>query len=186
MKVRAERNAETRRRVLEAAAHLHRTVSPQRITITEIARRAGVERPTVLRHFPDRLSLLMACTFGDPLPDASAWEREPDYEIRLSRALSEQYAWYRRNGVVLRHMLNLLDADDSLAREREAMWRRRALAHRVLTEGWPLQGSARRRVVLAVRHALSFWTWLSLAESGLNDDEGVGLMVDIVRGFASA
>jgi hypothetical protein len=37
-----------------------------------------------------------------------------------------------------------------------------------------------------VRHALNFWAWLSLAESGLKDDEAAGMMVDMVRGFASA
>lgn len=92
MKVRAERHAETRRRILEAGVHLNGTVGPHRTTISDIARLAGVERPTVLRHLRDRFSLFMACTFGDAVPDASAWEREPDPEFRVLRALSEQYA----------------------------------------------------------------------------------------------
>src|SRR5205807_10378752 len=73
MKLRAERKADTRGRIVAAAAHLHRTLGPDRTTISDIARLAGVERPTVLRHFPDRLSLAMACLLPgleqDPTPD---------------------------------------------------------------------------------------------------------------------
>jgi DNA-binding transcriptional ArsR family regulator len=58
MKVRAERHAETRRRILEAAVHLNGTVGPHPTTISDIARLAGVERPTVLRHLRDRFSLV--------------------------------------------------------------------------------------------------------------------------------
>lgn len=186
MKVRAERHAETRRRILEAAIDLQRTRGPQRTTVSEVARLAGVERPTVLRHFSDRLSLFMACTLGDPAPDPSAWESESDPEVRLARALFEQYSWFRRNRALLSYSLALLEADDSRAAMREAMWQRRNLGHTVLAEGWPVRESARPKLLLALRHAVSFWAWRSLAESGLNDDEAAGLMVDMVRGFASA
>ena len=42
--------------------------------------------------------------------------------------------------------------------------------------------AARRRanLVLALRHALNFWTCRSLAESGLTDDEAARRMVDVV------
>jgi AcrR family transcriptional regulator len=183
MGVRAERHADTRRRIVDAALHLHRTVEPQRITVTEIAKLAGVERPTVLRHFHDRISLLMACTFGDPVPaeHAADWGLEPDPEVRLTRALSEQYGWYRRNRAMLHQLLDLIEADEALAPKREARRDMRNKAHRILLKGWVVRDSVRPRLVLAIQHAFDFWPWLSLADSGLTDDEAVHFMVEMVR-----
>jgi AcrR family transcriptional regulator len=185
MKVRADRHAETRRRIVEAAVRVQQMVGPRRATVSQIARMAGVERPTVLRHFGDRLSLLSACTSGDPTPDAAAWESEADPEVRLFQALSETYAWFRRNRALLGHLLEMLEGDDSLASLRDAMWQQRNLAHRVVAEGWRVPDSNRPNLVLAVRHSLSFWTWRSLAESGLTDHEAARRMVDLVGAVAS-
>jgi AcrR family transcriptional regulator len=188
MKARAERHADTRRRIVEAALQLHRTAAPQSITVTEIARQAGVERPTVQRHFPDRIALLMACTFGDPVPAGHAvgWADEPNPEVRLSKALSEQYAWYRRNRSMLHYLLDLIEADEGLAPRRKAMWEIRNRAHRILSTGWPVREAGRPKLLLAIRHAFDFWAWLSLADSGLTDDEAVRFMVGMVRSVGSA
>lgn len=188
MKLRAERHADTRRRIVEATLHLHRTVDPQRITVTEIARLAGVERPTVLRHFHDRTSLLMACTFGDSVPaeHAADWADEPNPEVRLSKALSEQYGWYRRNRAMLHQLLDLYEADEALAPRRKAMQLMRNRAHRILSKGWPVKDSGRPNLLLAIRHAFDFWPWMSLADSGLSDDQAVRFMVEMVRRIASA
>ena len=188
MGVRAERHADTRRRIVDAALRLHRTLDPQRITVTKVAKLAGVERPTVLRHFPDRISLLMACTFGDPAPaeHAANWAEEPNPEVRLSRALSEQYGWYRRNRAMLHQLLDLSEADDALAPRREARLEMRERAHRILSMGWPVREAVRPKLLLAIRHAFDFWPWLSLADSGLTDDEAVRFMVEMVRDVASA
>jgi AcrR family transcriptional regulator len=188
MRVRAERHADTRRRIVQATLKLHHTLDPQKITVTEIAKLAGVERPTVLRHFQDRASLLMACTFGDPAPaeHAADWALERDPEVRLSRALSEQYAWYRRNRKMLHHLLDLVESDDALAPKRQAMRKMRQSAYDVLSEGWVVRPSARPRLRLSVQHAFDFWPWLSLAESGLTDEQAVSFMVQMVRGITSA
>src|SRR3954465_11441524 len=61
LKVRAERQEETRRRIAAATAELHQEVGPARTTIAEIARRAGGQRPTVYNTFPDERSLFAAC-----------------------------------------------------------------------------------------------------------------------------
>jgi len=76
MKVRADRQRETRQRIAEAAAELHGEVGPARTTVAEIARRAGVQRLTVYNHFPDDAALFPACSahylslhpFPDPTP----------------------------------------------------------------------------------------------------------------------
>ncbi len=190
MKLRAERQAGTRRRIVEAAVHLHRTLGPDRTTISDIARLAGVERPTVVRHFRDRLSLFMACTLHgmqeDPLPDPAPWARVGDPGARLSRALAEQYAYYRRNRILLSHMRDMVEGDDELAPMREAMRQRDVYVRQILAEAWPVSESGRDRLLLAIGHALDFWAWLSLAELGLADDEAAGLMVDMVRGVIAA
>ena len=59
---RAEKQAETRRRIVEAAVELHGTLGPARTTISEIAERAGVQRHTFYAHFPDDRSLFLACS----------------------------------------------------------------------------------------------------------------------------
>ena len=59
---RAESEQETRRRITEAAVSLHGSVGPARTTISAIAERAGVQRATVYRHFPDEESLFAACS----------------------------------------------------------------------------------------------------------------------------
>jgi AcrR family transcriptional regulator len=50
---RAEREAQTRLHITEAAVKLHGTIGPAMTTITGVAAEAGVQRATVYRHFPD-------------------------------------------------------------------------------------------------------------------------------------
>lgn len=185
MQVRAEKHADTRRRIIEAAAHLQQTVGPQRSTISDIARLAGVERPTVLRHFPDRISLFMACSFGDPSPDTAAWKREPDPEARLLRGLSELYSWFRRNRLMLAHLLEMITADDSEPQWRETLDQQKNASRDALLDGWQMQESARPKLVIALRHAVDYWTWRSLTEAGLSDEQAVEFVADIVRCAAS-
>src|SRR5437870_5397792 len=76
LKVRAEKQAETRRRIVEATAALHTEVGPARTTVAEIARRAGVQRLTVYNNFPEERELFEACgaywLAGNPPPDPTA------------------------------------------------------------------------------------------------------------------
>src|SRR5947208_13533789 len=62
LKARAERQEETRRRIVEATVALHEEVGPAKTTVAEIARRAGVQRLTVYNHFPDERELYAACS----------------------------------------------------------------------------------------------------------------------------
>ena len=52
LRQRAQSQAETRQRIVEATVELHDSVGPARTTISAIAERAGVQRLTVYRHFP--------------------------------------------------------------------------------------------------------------------------------------
>src|SRR5688500_9801319 len=91
LKRRAERQQETRRRIVEAAVELHSTLGPARTTVQAIAERAGVTRPTVYAHFPDVRSLFQAFSGhvreAVPPPDATAWRSISDPGERLETAL---------------------------------------------------------------------------------------------------
>ena len=47
------RTNDTRLRIVEAMVELHEEIGPVATTVTAIAERAGVQRLTVYRHFPD-------------------------------------------------------------------------------------------------------------------------------------
>ena len=102
---RAEQEEETRRRITEALVDLHGSVGPAGTTIREIAERAGVQRATVYRHFPDEASMLAACSAHwaeqNPFPDPGAWAAIDDPDRRLRAGLSEIYAFYSRNEKML-------------------------------------------------------------------------------------
>src|SRR6478752_2631839 len=99
LKQRAEHVADTRRRIVEATVALHEQIGPARTTVSAIAERAGVQRLTVYRHFPDERSLFEACSghwaAHNPAPDPSTWVALDDPEERLRVALIEIYAFYR-------------------------------------------------------------------------------------------
>src|SRR5919107_5906511 len=104
-KRRAEQESETRQRILEAMVDLHREVGPARTTISAIAERAGVERLTVYRHFPDERSMFEACTTHYatevPQPDPASWADIDDPAERLRAVLLNFYDYYRRAEDVL-------------------------------------------------------------------------------------
>ena len=101
LKRRAEQQAETRRRIVEAAVDLHGSVGPAQTTLSMVAERAGVQRHTLYAHFPDERSLLMACSGlaleRDPPPDAAPWQAIEDRRERLRAGLLAIYGWYERN-----------------------------------------------------------------------------------------
>ena len=98
LKRRAERQAETRRRIVEAAVELHTSVGPAHTTVSAIAARAGVERHTVYAHFPDERALFDACSSHwrtlHPFPDATRWNAYDDGVEQLRAALMDVYEWY--------------------------------------------------------------------------------------------
>src|SRR3954463_11553940 len=99
LKARAEAQEETRRRITEATVGLHLEVGPAQTTISEIAKRAGVQRLTVYNNFPDEASLLGACAAhynaDHPPPDPASWMAVRDPGRRARAALAAIYRYYR-------------------------------------------------------------------------------------------
>jgi AcrR family transcriptional regulator len=179
---RAEKQAETRQRIVEAAVELHGTVGPALTTLSMVAERAGVQRHTLYAHFPDERSLFTACSglaLGrDPLPDANQWRSLEDRDERLRVGLAALYGWYERNAQLIGCVLR--DAEHHpLTREiaERQMGPVMAAYHEVL--GAKLSASQRPLLPLA----LSYFTWRSLVrDGGLKSSRAVEAMVQAVAG----
>jgi AcrR family transcriptional regulator len=180
LKQRAVRQAETRRRVLEAAVELHRTKGPVRTSLSDVARLAGVQRHTLYRYFPDRRALVLSCWAFfcelNPPPGATAWRETHDPEQRVRDGLSALYDYFERCGDMVGSVLR--DAEtDPLAAELEKLWRTgpmRALREE-LTEGFK-----KKHRIAVLDLALDFYAWRRLRDSGLTRDEAVATMVTTV------
>jgi AcrR family transcriptional regulator len=181
LKLRAERQEQTRRRIVEAAIALHEAVGPARTTITDVARQAGVGRLSVYRHFPDEPALLAACSGlwfeRNPVPDLSAWRAIAAFDQRLGRALRDSYAYHRRTQAMIRRVLADV-GDQPVMEPYHAYWREAADA---VAAGWPAPRGRRALVRAAVGHALAFATWDSLTrEQGLSDRRAAALAAGFV------
>jgi AcrR family transcriptional regulator len=181
LKRRAEQQAETRRRIVEAAVELHSSVGPALTTFSMVAERAGVQRHTLYAHFPDERSLLMACSGltaeRDPLPDAEPWRAIEDRRERLRTGLAAIYAWYERNAD--RAACVLRDAGyHPLTREIAELRMGPSMA--AFREVLGAKLTAKQRAVLGL--ALSFYTWRSLVrDGGLKPAAAVGVMVQAIE-----
>jgi len=192
LKKRAERQEETRLRIARATLELHETIGPALTTRSAIAERAGVGRPTVYAHFPDDLSLGLACSSLDlsenPLPDPGPWEEIADPERRLRTALGELYAYFRRREGLWANiqrdqaMPHRGDHPDvrQIMRPIVEHWGR---MHRVLADGWEAQEDQAPSLVFgAIGVALDFQSWRTMVrKQGMTDEQAVELMAGMVR-----
>jgi AcrR family transcriptional regulator len=177
LKRRAESQAETRLRIVEAAVKLHGTVGPARTTISMVAEEAGVQRHTFYAHFPDERSLLMACsglaTERDPMPDAKPWRAIADRRERLRVGLAAIYTWYERNAGLLACVLRDVEHHALVKEVSDLRYGPYFAAYHDVLGG---KLSAKQRAMLQL--ALSFYTWRSLAQgSGLSRAAAVAAMV---------
>jgi AcrR family transcriptional regulator len=180
LKRRAESQAATRQRIVEAAVDLHSTIGPALTTISMVAEKAGVQRHTVYAHFPDERSLFLACSGltveRDPPPSADPWRAIDDRRERLRVGLTALYDWYERNARLAACLLR--DAEfHPLTREVTELRLGPYMAAHAEVLGAGL--AARQCAVLQL--ALSFFTWRTLVrEAGLTRDAAVEAMVQAI------
>ena len=182
---RAERQEETRQRIVTAAVELHTTVGPARTTDAAVAARAGVTRVTFYRHFPDDVALFRACMSHGlhawPPPEPESWRRVASPVARLELALRELFAYYAVAGdglLVISRDAPLLRPELLAAPSRLDVMRRMAP---VLIEGWRVRGRRRQVLGAAISLAISVGTWAHLVkQQGLADDDAVALLVAMV------
>ena len=187
LKRRAERQDETRQRIIEATIELHQTIGPAQTTISEIAERAQVGRVTVYRHFPDEATLSRACSGQyferHPFPDPDRWQKIADRAERLQTGLRETYAYHAATEAMISHAL--ADArDHPVMAPYHAHWHHAA---DILSAPWRLRGSRRSMLHAAIALALSFDTWRTLTqEQGLRDDQAIAVMLRMTHECNSA
>jgi len=189
LKVRAEKQAATRQRIVEATAALHEEVGPAKTTVVEIARRAGVQRLTVYNNFPTERELFDACgqhwTNLNPTPDPSAALAINDPDERLRAVLGPLFAWYRKHARAIEHLQRdrmVIPAFDAVMSIR--MDQQLAQLADALSSGFAPDGHQAKMVHAAVALALDFWTWRRLANERMSDSDAATVMVGAVRASA--
>lgn len=186
LKRRAEQQAETRLRIVEAAVDLHGEYGPALTSLSMVAERAGVQRHTLYAHFPDERSLFMACSGlaleRDPLPDPAGWRGIADRRERLRTGLAALYAWYERNAELVGCVLR--DAEfHPLTREVADLRFGPFMADYADVLG--ARFNARQRAMLQL--ALGFFTWRSLMrDGGMKSAAAAKVMAQAVDGAGEA
>ena len=187
LKQRAERQKETRRRIVAAAVELHTLLGPSGTTVSGIAQRAGVTRPTVYAHFPDARSLLEACSghvrATTPPPDPAGWQSISDPGDRLEAALRDVYRYYERLEPLLENVQRDAAVMPLVAELNAYRVRHLEEIRDLLLEAWPARGRAKARLRRAIGHALEFSTWQSL---GRRQGCGTNEAVELMRVFVSS
>lgn len=181
---RAEQQAATRRRIVEAAVELHSSLGPARTTVSMVAERAGVQRHTLYAHFPDERSLFLACSSlsleRDPLPDPEPWRALAPGAGRLAAGIGALYGWYDRNASLAGCVLRDAEVHETT---REMAELRIAPVMATCADILGAGLAARQQAML--RLALSFHTFRTLArDAGLDPARAAQAMVRAIDAAA--
>jgi AcrR family transcriptional regulator len=192
LKARAEAQEETRRRITEATVGLHLEVGPAKTTISEVAKRAGVQRLTVYNNFPDETSLLGACSahwLGQhPPPDPGTWQSVRDPVRRARAAVTTLYGYYRETEPMTANVMRDAQTMPALAGIVEQGWGPFLTALRDdLASAWERGGPQNPALRAALGIALRFGTWRALArDEGMSDEGAADLAIAMARGARSS
>ena len=172
---RADQQEQTRARIVRATVALHEQLGPANTSIKAVAEKAGVQRLTVYRHFPDEESLFQACSSAyfkeNPPPDISLWADITDAAKRSHTAISAFNQYYRRTAGMWKSVYRDIDKLETLQRP---MAEFASYLHMVcddLLTVWKLKGAKKKRCLITLRHCMQFTTWKSLMEENLEDKQ---------------
>ena len=184
---RADRRDATHRRIARAAVELHGSIGPARTTISAVADRAGVERLTVYRHFPDERTLFAACSREfleeNPPPDFAPLMMRRDPEERLTGVLRAIYRYYRQTAAMMTALIRDAETTPLVAEYLAPYHAAVAMLADQLSIGF--RSHRRRKLRAAIGHALDFTTWRSLTEQQrLTDAQATRLMTAFVGSVA--
>lgn len=189
LKARGEQVSETKARITDAILHLHRTVGPRHATISAIAERAGVERLTVYRHFPDADAIFAACTGrfleSNPPPQTAAWALETEPLARTRRALGELYGYFSRTSDLYGKAYADRDEIPALDKVMQEFDAYLASLARDLSQAWPQKVRAPHRLII-LRHAVRFATWQSFEALEVGDEQKVHLILEWLKAAPAA
>ncbi len=178
MKRRAHLLEETRRRIVDATVSLHEEVGPARTTVSAIAERARVSRPTVYKQFPDDLSLFTACSgrFAEQRP-------QPELVgVELEHALRNLYRYFSDN----EQMIGNVDRDAGVVPAVAQVYARALdIRGRAADDHAERVAPGRTDVRAVLRLAFTFCTWQHLTQAGLGVGEAASLMASLAEAAAA-
>ncbi|MGR2737369.1 TetR/AcrR family transcriptional regulator [Billgrantia sp. Q4P2] len=184
---RAADREETRLRIVEATMALHEEIGPSATTISAIAQRAGVQRLTVYRHFPDETAVFAACTRHwlelNPPPDPAAWASHEAGQSQARAALVAFYRYYRDTQRMWRAAIRDEPKVPALQGPMESF--RGQLNALGETIGKGFGEAADSLPTTTLRHALAFTTWASLEAQGFGDEAMADLVMAWLQGVRS-
>lgn len=184
LKQRAQTSAETRSRIIEAAAALYRERTVARTSIQAVAERADVARGTVVNHFGS-LDGLLEAVLDQAVEDIEypsdrdlAGATTPDARIR--RFVDAMFRFFERGTDWWQVFAGDTELPAVKARERayyEVAWGFQAAAFGDLSDD--------RIVAAAVRAFVDYPPWHALKAAGLTLDESIEVvgnaLVDVAR-----
>ncbi|WP_193187252.1 TetR/AcrR family transcriptional regulator [Nisaea sediminum] len=182
---RARSEEATREKIVEATMHLHEELGPRATSISAIAKRAGVQRLTVYRYFPDETSVFQACTAHwlslNPPPDPESWAEIESAEARFRASAAAFYSYFtrtRRMWTMSHHDVAFVPALQKPMSDFSEFLD--SVCDTLITAFDDTQN--RDRIAATIRHALRFTTWSSLDEQGLDDEGKLDLACTWLRG----
>lgn len=179
-KRRAAKQAETRARIVEAIMALHEEVGPRATTVSGIAERAGVERLTVYRHFPDEASMFQACSARflelNPPPDPPAWREGASPGPYTREMLASLYRYYRSTERMFRQIHRDAAGRPALKAIVDQFESYLDGLREDLASRWAPDDAGCAALRAVIGHALAFSTWASFDAQDLDDPE----MADLV------
>jgi AcrR family transcriptional regulator len=181
--VRAEQQDETREKIVEATVALHEELGPANTSIKAIAEKAGVQRLTVYRHFPDDASLFEACTghyLGQhPPPNMAEWAGIGDAGERTRTALLAFYRYYRQTEKMWTSAYRDVDKIEAMQGPMNQFEAYLDMVRDNLLASWDVKKEQKKALAMTLRHCLRFSTWTSLKKENLSDKK----IVELVMGW---
>jgi AcrR family transcriptional regulator len=179
--VRAERAAQTRRRILEAVGELLTEGVFHDCTVEEVADRAGVSRATLYQHFGSRLELVDGvCDLMGTNPALLAIRESvalPDPDQALANTIAGSMRFWASEDKLLEQLYGVVAVDPAARAfvDRQRADRRGELERLARRIGRPKQALATLLVLT------SYETYCELKQAGMSERETTRFLQDSAR-----
>jgi AcrR family transcriptional regulator len=182
---RSEQQEQTHMRIVDAAMMLHEEMGPASTSIKAIAERAGVQRLTVYRHFPDEDGLYLACSTHwlklNPPPDVSEWKDIEQVRTQVSEALLAFYRYYHNTEMMWTKVYRDIEQVPAVEKVMVGYETYLDTVRDGLLAPWRLKGKSKRQLSITLRHALRFSTWQSLECENLKNKQKIELVMSWIQ-----
>lgn len=187
---RAAQQEETRLRIVEAAMALHEELGPRDTTIAAVAERAGVQRLTVYRHFPDAEALFQACSAHwlslHPPPEPALWRDQARPKARARYAFRALYTYYRVTASMWSRVYRDVEDIEALQAPMAGFERYLDSVGADLAGVWAMPGAPGPLLDAAITLATRLRTWEILVRQGLDDEAMAEMMAHCCAAMARA